>query len=73
MTETCKTCRHFNINKPSEDEGYHECLEGFGINAGIRSYSSMDIRIIYRQTHHGSWCWKHEQRPGHTDIDNPTD
>ena len=60
MTDTCKTCKHFNLHKPNEDEGYRECLESFGINAGIRSHNLMDIQIVYRETHQDSWCWKHE-------------
>ena len=70
MSETCKTCKHFNTDKPNEDEGYHECLESFGINAGIRSHNLMDIQIVYRETHQDSWCYKHDRRPGLADASN---
>lgn len=70
MTETCKTCKFFHIDKPNEDEGYHECLESYGINAGIRSCNSMDIQIVYRESHQDSWCCKHERRPGLVDDKN---
>ena len=68
MTDTCKTCKHFNIDKPNEDEGYHECLESFGIRAGIRSHNAMDIQVVYRESHEDSWCYKHERRPGLVDT-----
>ena len=69
MNETCKTCKHFAADKPNENEGYHECRESFGIRAGIRSSDSMDIQIIYRETHQDSWCYKHKPKG----IDKPDD
>jgi len=71
MTNTCKTCKYWQIDKPNEDEGYRECHETYGINAGVHR-GEMKIRFVYRETHEDSWCYKHEQRPGLKRIDNTT-
>ena len=69
MTETCETCKHWNTDKPGEDEDYRECTKKPAVTTAWCDGGSSGIHTACDQTHRSETCKLYKRRSWLTDID----